>query len=384
MLTELRVQNFRRLVDVKTSLSPFTVFVGPNSVGKSSILEAIDLLFDAARNTVTKAITVPVVERARARGTTGPIEIEAKGKFPAESAQWLLHIEGDDVPFDATINATLLMGPNSQKLFEEKTRVFTDPGDSSKLLALRRHRLAVPHVIAYRARFDFNMLVKPAEPVGEVPQILPDGKGLGPVLEYLALTESARFDAIQDSLRKIVPSFKRIRFVRERVRFEEWVLEDDAYIKSYRDSWVNNPVFDFTTATGLPANAVSEGTLISLAVLAALSSQSGACILLLDDIERGLHPQALGEFVQQLRRLQAARGETQILASSHSPYMLDHIAPEEVRVIHANEIGNPIVAALGDHPEFLRWNAVMKPGEFWSTVGESWVSETDTGGRTAT
>ncbi|WP_257457564.1 hypothetical protein [Archangium lipolyticum] len=30
---------------------------------------------------------------------------------------------------------------------------------------------------------------------------------------------------------------------------------------------------------------------------------------------------------------------------------------------------------LTAHPEFERWKDMMSPGEFWSTVGESWLEK---------
>lgn len=48
MLTELGVKNFRSLEDIHVPLSPLTVLVGPNGVGKTSILRAIDTVLGDA------------------------------------------------------------------------------------------------------------------------------------------------------------------------------------------------------------------------------------------------------------------------------------------------------------------------------------------------
>src|SRR5205823_129668 len=44
MITRLRVQNFKCLLDTTIDFAPFTVLIGPNDSGKSSILDAIHLL----------------------------------------------------------------------------------------------------------------------------------------------------------------------------------------------------------------------------------------------------------------------------------------------------------------------------------------------------
>ncbi len=95
-------------------------------------------------------------------------------------------------------------------------------------------------------------------------------------------------------------------------------------------------------------------------------------LFLIDELERSLHPRALGELVRQLREL-AERAGVQILATSHSPYLLDWLKPEEVRLTGFLEDGSSTIRELADHPEFDRWKDEMTPGEIWSTVGEEWI-----------
>ena len=70
-----------------------------------------------------------------------------------------------------------------------------------------------------------------------------------------------------------------------------------------------------------------------------------------------------------------ANPELQIIATSHSPYLLDHLKPEEVRLTTLREDGSAACARLDQHPEFEKWKDEMSPGEFWSTVGEKWVAD---------
>ena len=73
--------------------------------------------------------------------------------------------------------------------------------------------------------------------------------------------------------------------------------------------------------------------------------------------------------------LQAHNPALQIVATSHSPYLVDQFSPKEVRLLSAAEDGSIGCASLSDHPEFTRWRDGMASGEFWSTVGEKWVTE---------
>src|SRR5436305_2392711 len=50
MISKVSIRNFKCLRDVQIDLERFTVFVGPNASGKSSILQGMDLLCGAFRS----------------------------------------------------------------------------------------------------------------------------------------------------------------------------------------------------------------------------------------------------------------------------------------------------------------------------------------------
>ncbi|MDJ0514735.1 MAG: AAA family ATPase [Trichodesmium sp. MO_231.B1] len=51
-------------------------------------------------------------------------------------------------------------------------------------------------------------------------------------------------------------------------------------------------VFDMKSGDRIPAHAISEGTIIALGFLTVLMNPNPPNLVLLDDIEQGLHPQA--------------------------------------------------------------------------------------------
>jgi hypothetical protein len=75
------------------------------------------------------------------------------------------------------------------------------------------------------------------------------------------------------------------------------------------------------------------------------------------------------------RLIQQQNPELQIVATSHSPYLLDYVKAEEVLLTSLDQDGYAVVKSLTEHPEYERWKDLMAPGEFWRTVGESWVTE---------
>ncbi len=182
----------------------------------------------------------------------------------------------------------------------------------------------------------------------------------------MKLSDYEGYNTILSQTRTIVPTFEDLSFKRSQVENKNQIVIG------------NELVFDMKNASGLQPQAVSDGTVLALGLLTILFSSlkieqenQRPSLFLIDELERSLHPKALGELVSHLRRL-AEESEIQILATSHSPYLVDWLKPEEVRITGILEDGSATIRELGAHPEFDRWKEEMTPGEFWSTVGEDW------------
>lgn len=132
-------------------------------------------------------------------------------------------------------------------------------------------------------------------------------------------------------------------------------------------------VLDFYNAKNVSADFVSEGTLVAIFLVASMQFIECKGVLLVDDIDRALHPKAIKDLFSAIREIQKLNPELQIIATTHSPYLLDHLKPEEVRIANLDPERGTVIAKLTDHPEFEKWKEVMAPGEFWSYAGEDWV-----------
>lgn len=101
MLTSLRLINFKNHEDTLIEgLQPLSVFVGPNAVGKSSILEAVQLVSDFGDPRKEKELQASIPEMARLG--SDEFSIDAKGETSGESWQ-----------VDVNFTATTITGPRS-------------------------------------------------------------------------------------------------------------------------------------------------------------------------------------------------------------------------------------------------------------------------------
>jgi predicted ATPase len=185
----------------------------------------------------------------------------------------------------------------------------------------------------------------------------PDGTNLHSALANMALNDPDRWQRLQADLQRIIPTIRRLRHTK---------------------AGLNRPpslLFDTVGADSLPARHVSEGTLLVLGMLAALHASDRPSLVLLDDLDRGLHPKAQKEFISLLRGLLDTNPSLQIAAATHSPYLLDCMNTNEVRMTFLNDDGATVCASLISHPKFPTWKDEMSPGEMWSLFGEKWLAD---------
>jgi predicted ATPase len=232
---------------------------------------------------------------------------------------------------------------------------------------------------ARKLRLDVEMLAAPSYSHDETPRLAIDGKGLASVLADLAGRSPEVFQSIHEAARQVIPALERIRTRRAKVHEQEHqpVRNGDEPIAHTVDRtyWGQQLVLDFKGAPDVPAPLASEGTLLVIGLLTALWTDPRPRLLLLDDIDKALHPSAQRELCAQLRRVLELDPELQILATSHSPYLLDHVDAPEVLVTALRPDGSTACAPLTAHPDFNRWKNTTRTGELWSFVGEDWVAQ---------
>ncbi len=61
------------------------------------------------------------------------------------------------------------------------------------------------------------------------------------------------------------------------------------------------------------------------------------------------------------------------MCSTHSPYIIDPLAADAVRVIRPGKDGFACLTALTKHTDWQEWRKTMSAGEFWQFVGDEWL-----------
>ena len=375
MVEQVTFKNFRALRDATVSLSKFTLIVGPNASGKTSILEGLHYLAQIAGKppeTLFRGAQHP--DRLRTSGVADPILLRISGTWDGTRCVLQVSSAYAGENWNHSVDGYRGKRPIS---FERKRSL---PGEQLEYAGKTRDDAFLKVVrSAVLLHLDPNRLAEPAYSEHITPRVEFDGTNLATVLADMAIAVPQQYQEVIERLREIVPPVKSLRLQKTRIENQEWeeVKRDGETL--YREvktrSLGYEIILDFLTGDDLIAAQASEGTLLTLGLLTVLSSPSHPRLVLIDEFERGLHPKALGELVRKVREIQCRFPEVQIVATTHSPYLVDYFDASEVVLTALRDDGSVAVGTLDKHPEFERWKAEMKPGEFWSTVGEDWLHD---------
>jgi predicted ATPase len=118
------------------------------------------------------------------------------------------------------------------------------------------------------------------------------------------------------------------------------------------------------------ARQVSDGLLRLIAVAAMHEMRQAPSVLLLDEIENGLHPRLLRGLVAMLEDL-TTRGVTQVIATTHSPITLNYVSsPESVLIVTRRKGGGVQVTPMNEVKGFHDLREHFELGELWYNAGE--------------
>ena len=211
------------------------------------------------------------------------------------------------------------------------------------------------------------------------PRVEYDGSGLAPTLDYLRADAPDKFQTLQEMLRRIVPGVRDVLIKRAKVPIRrQRSIEVDGRPIFYEETQeiTGQEVFlNMNTGESIPGHALSEGTILTLGLLTVLMTPYQPNLVLLDDLEQGLHPKAQRELVAVFKEIVQDNQNLQIIFSTHSPYIVDELVPSQVHVLSNTSQGFTITRRLDEHPDAEWASHSLTTGEFWDAEGEDWVSE---------
>lgn len=240
---------------------------------------------------------------------------------------------------------TVLIGPNGvgKSLFLDE------------MYALSRSVQSRASVL--RVSFSPDAISAPSPAAKGTPKIGANGSGLPTLLIHMIQRRDGALERVEAAMAELIPGFKRIFVVETTIQSSEKDTVSVGGQTLAYDRHREDPGFavevEFDGIERVPAFHLSEGTRILLALLTLLHSPIRPRLLLIDDLDRGLHPIAQIELVGLLRKLVQETPDFQIITTTHSPLIVSRCAKEEVMVMKRQPDGSTEIATPEEAPALL-------------------------------
>lgn len=388
----IRIRNFRVLRDITfgklwnlqqaVPLTPMTAVIGKNGVGKSSLFDAFGFLADCLKLGVEEACDLRGrggFHRIRSQGQVGPIEFEIYYKEEGNARPFTFELAvGEDItgrpyvqkerlrqrrkgqkhgwPFSFLVlndgKGVAWKGEQlGQKIDEAKSQVDitelikavedTEKEESHEteiveledprklgiatLGSLKQH----PRISAFR-RFIEGWYLSYFTPdaarslplAGPQKHLNIHGDNLGNVVQFMEREHPKIFQAILDRIAAKIPGIQKI---------DTDKTADGRLLLRFNDKGFKDPFY---------AQQMSDGTLKVFAYLLLLEDPVPPPFLCIEEPENGLYHKLLESLAEEFRsHATGQKGSSQIFITTHQPYFVDALSPEEVWILEKGEDG---------------------------------------------
>ncbi|QLE54602.1 AAA family ATPase [Nostoc sp. TCL26-01] len=399
-----RVRNYRVLHDVTLGklwntqnakpLTPMTAVIGKNGVGKSTIFDTFGFLADCLKNGVEEACDSRGrggFERIRSQGQEGSIEFDIyykedrnarpityelaididssgrpyvkrerlrqrrKGQGKGQPFSFLILNEGRGIAWkgeqegkqveeqegDFDLSKLIEKIQRGEAEEESKETEVVELDDKRKLGiatlgSLKQH----PRISVFR-RFIEGWYLSYFTPdaarslplAGPQKHLNIHGDNLGNVVQFMEREHPRKFQSILEKIASKIPGVNKISTEKS---------PDGRLLLRFNDKGFQDPFY---------AQQMSDGTLKVFAYLLLLEDPSPPPFLCIEEPENGLYHKLLETLAREFREhATGQRGGSQVFVTTHQPYFVDALEPEEVWVLEKGEDGFAKIRRASEDP----------------------------------
>ena len=367
----LRVENYRALKSLELkNLTALTVFLGPNGSGKSTLFDVFAFLSECFSLGLRHAWDKRGRFRElRSRGGIGPLKFTLKYREKSNNPLITYYIAINETARGPVVEEEWLQWQPSLKskpfrflyfrlgqgfVFSGTDTRITEKLESAEILAVNtlgqfsKH----PRISALR-RFisNWHLSYLTADNMRGIPEagpqeyLSPTGNNLPNVIQYFREQYPQHLDNIINNLRRRIPRLEQV---------ETELLTDGRLLLQIKDAPFKQPVL---------AKYASDGTLKMLAYLMVLYNPEPLQFIGIEEPENHLHPRLLAELCEECRN---ATAQTQLMVTTHSPFFVNCLRPEELWVLYRDELGFTqarCAASMQGIKEFIAAGALL--GQLW-------------------
>lgn len=345
-IQELEVENYGCLRQAKFLLTPLHALIGPNASGKTTALRALRTISQFAAGTFGP----------HSRSDPKPFDpmLEAGTRLLMRYSDGLAYRIENQAAAGPVVESVLDGDNNVAKGRSRedwgKLGILFAPDSTVPPVAKLTKRVAAPTMV----RFEPNALRRPSAQIlatSPIAFIDESGAGLASVYQAINTRDVDAFVSIRDRVRELFPDIQSILVP---------TIADNKVALQAR----------LSSGSIVQGAALSDGLLYFMAFAALQYLDSH--LFLIDEPENGLHPSRVRDVVRILRVIAKTN---QVLLATHSPFVINELAPNEVSVVtRGSEVGSK-VTLIADVPGFDRAASIYQLGEFWVSYADGIAEE---------
>lgn len=414
-----RIQNFKSLKDVQLGklwntqsvapLSPLTVVIGKNGVGKSSLFDAFGFVADSLRFGVEEACDRRGgFERILSQGQTGGIGFEIYYKEDGNSRpityeliidldsserpyvkkerlrqrrrglpkgrpfSFLILNEGKGLVWKGDSEGKEITQEKEDLEFQNLLAELVDNKESSdteaiELTDLRKLGIATlaslkqhPRISSFRDFIEGWYLsyfspdaARDINKGGPQKHLNIKGDNLSNVVQFMEREHPQKFKSILDQISKKIPGIGKISTYQDKISKSLYLMfESKGFAKPFAQM------------------QMSDGTLKVFAYLLLLEDPSPPPFICIEEPENGLYHMLLETLAQEFRaHATGKKGGSQVFITTHQPYFVDALDPSEVWILERGKDGFSTIRRASEN-SMIR--AMVEEGQ---PLGALWYSD---------
>ncbi|MDR0390808.1 MAG: AAA family ATPase [Planctomycetaceae bacterium] len=357
-------------------LTSLTVVIGRNGYGKSTLCDALGFIGDCLRSNTEYACSLrgcfdDIVSAGQNKHEDRKLEFQIlydnilytlciasdKYNIPYVYAETLSHINqafnnADSMNFYVGCGEGKVVRANSESVSDIKL------ADSRRLVLSTLGNLnQFPDIVNFRQFLDnwYLSCFKPDSArstplLGSQRHLNSSGNNLANVIQYWENEHNEKLQQMLNILKPILGI----------TRIETKPTEDGRLLLRFFESGNDRPFY---------AQQMSDGTLKLLAYMILLGDPEPSPFICFEEPENGLYHKLLGTFIDEIRKHCSQNNNSQFFITTHQPYLVDALKPEEVWIL---EKGNDGFASIRRASEDTIVRNMVDEG---IPLGALWFSE---------
>ena len=371
MLKKITLENWKSFRHAELYIDPLTVLIGTNASGKSNVVDALDFLNSIMQGTSVEAVLTGDIAAARLRqrftpGIRGGVEWAVRKPETKFSFQVLVDGENEteDYFYKITIEITPIVQLIDESIISTRSDNFSSSEEPDFIAHFVIENSAFKTSLKNGKEFLEFVYPNPHSWLGKLGgQFIPFYKFDS--VEHMIYAHNTIpnllknifiFNPIPSQMRNYSPLSKKLERdgsniagvlaalpEQQKAEVEEYLLKYLAKLPEgdMRKVWAETvgrlesdamlyceEIWHYNQEPMIvDARGMSDGTLRFLAILTAMLTQPKKSLIVIEEVDNGLHPSRAGLLLQMLREIGEQR-KIDVLVTTHNSALLDELTPK--------------------------------------------------------